>query len=119
MSCLCLERSERNDNNNEKGVGVVRITKEEYRAVEDEYDRTFKEMNKKINIKMKEFIEELDRFIQFQLSSTSPECLEINSDDLIKEYNYLLQDKLQNDKKISKFDECYYHRPYKKKKNEN
>lgn len=86
----------------------VEIIETEHSLVNNEYDRTFKAVNEKIDKKTQEYIRDLEEIIRYKLLTSSLEDSEINATNILHEYNYLIQNKEKNAKIISKFNDYYY-----------
>lgn len=86
----------------------IKIIETEHSLVNEEYDSIFKEVNEKIYKKTQEYIRNLKEIIRYKLLTLSLEDSEINTTNILHEYNYLIQNKEQNAKIISKFNDYYY-----------
>lgn len=86
----------------------IKIIETEHSLVNEEYDSIFKEVNEKIDKKTQEYIRNLEEIIRYKLLTLSLEDSEINTTNILHEYNYLIQNKEQNTKIISKFNDYYY-----------
>lgn len=86
----------------------IKIIETEHSLVNEEYDSIFKEVNEKIYKKTQEYIRNLEEIIRYKLLTLSLEDSEINTTNILHEYNYLIQNKEQNTKIISKFNDYYY-----------
>lgn len=94
-------------------IEIVEITDVEREELNVEYINEIYEINKKIDKKTQDYMNNLDTVIKYKIKSELQNSSSFNAASLIHEYDYLIKNQKHNEEIISKFN-LYYNSLFKK-----